>query len=425
MKRIKTYKSGLRLIVDTNLKNTVSFKFVVNTGSYHEEESEFGFAHFMEHLMFKSSKKLSHEEFLEKFNFYGTTASASTGAYLTQFYFSCLKENFENLLELYSQVIEDGEINPELFEKEKQVIIEEMHTREANHGRFLDYAMDEVYYKNTPLSHRILGYEEGIKNATLEAVNNFKSKHYKGNNVIITIAGGISFSKAEKLLKKYYKSYFEGNAKPTERVYFANEQQIAKPTLVVERDIPQGIVFIKFKSVERGHRLEFAQNLYNKILGYSLGSRLSKEIRERLGFVYAINSAYSYFFEAGDFFIEMAIQPKNIKEALQATRKVLKDVAENGVTDDELQAAKNIVRTNIAHDSEKYTNSGKNSKNYWELYFNKKQKTNKQILKGVKSITKEQVQEFAKLINDSAEFLVAGIGHNINEEDLKAFYENK
>ncbi len=124
--KIKTYKNGLRLVLEKNDKNVIGLNILFNVGSQNESEKEFGYSHFIEHLVFKGTKKRTAEQLSDELTMLGADFNACTSRTLTRFNFKCLAENFEKCFEIYADMLINAEFRDDDINKERNVVIEEM-----------------------------------------------------------------------------------------------------------------------------------------------------------------------------------------------------------------------------------------------------------------------------------------------------------
>ena len=124
--RQKTYKNGLRLVAMKTASKVVAINVLFNVGSQNETYEQEGYAHFIEHLMFKGSERFSAEELMDRFTFLGSDYNAYTTRTVTRYTFKCLKENFEDCFKIYADMFVSAKFDSAEIDKERSVVIEEM-----------------------------------------------------------------------------------------------------------------------------------------------------------------------------------------------------------------------------------------------------------------------------------------------------------
>ena len=419
MVNVKTYKNGLRLCHEKNDKNVVAVNILFNVGSCNESEDEQGYSHFIEHLMFKSSEKYSTLEIMDKLSYYGADFNAYTSRTVTRYIFKCLKENFEPCFEIYSNMLIHPKFEESEMDKERGVVIEEMKKCDDDPVEVLYRTVMQNYYTDNSYAHDELGTEEIISNVSREQLLKYKNEHYTADNCVISVAGNIEFDEIDSIVEKYFVSEFETEGKP----YKVNADEIvpniSKKYDVVERDDNQVNVCVHIKSLTALDEKKYISDIYTSILGNSQNSRLYKIIREELGLVYTVYAFSDMVASTGGIFIILGTRPKNVKKAIFEIKRIITELAEFGVTKEELERVKNLKKSLIEFGSE--TNSDIAESNGSMLHLFEKCKTIEERKQKIDSVTKEDVNAFAKVIASEDVFNIVAVGKGVDLNDLKQF----
>ena len=415
----KTYSNGLRLILEKNNKNVIASNIAFIVGSGNETDEQAGYSHFIEHLLFKSSSKFKTEEIMDKLTMLGADFNAYTSRTNTRFVFKCLAENFEKCFEIYSDMVLHPRFLDEEIDKERNVVIEEMKKYEDDPSDVMLEAVYRSYYDGTSLAHDVLGTEEIISSVTREQLLEYKSKHYKAENAIISVAGNIEFEKLDEIVTKYFASDFNYEALPSEVDFTLIKPTIKEKYKIIERDDAQANVCLHIRGVGYKDKKKNVQSLYSSILGNSQNSRLYKKIREELGFVYSIYAYSEITATHGDLFIVFGTRPKNVKDAIFEIKKIINELAENGVTEEELDCAKNLKKSVVEYSSE--TNTDRAETNASFVYLEGKHVSINARKTRFEKVTLEDVNKFAKKIANEKLFNIVAVGKNLNIEDLKQY----
>lgn len=415
----KTYENGLRLILEKNNKNVIASNIMFFVGSSNETEKEEGYSHFIEHLVFKSSNKFTTEEIMDKLTLYGADFNAYTSKTSTRFIFKCIAENFENCFEIYSDMLLHPKFLPEEMDKERNVVIEEMKKYEDDPSEVMYQKTVQNYFEGTSLAHDILGTEEIISNVTREQLLEYKSRFYKSENAIISVAGNIDFEELDRIVTKYFSSDFNYVATPKMIDFSPVSIKIKQKYNIVARDDSQANVCILIKSVAYSSRQKYIASLYTSILGNSQNSRLYKTIREEMGLVYTIYAYQDTQAKNGEIFIAFGTRPKNVQQAIFEIRRIVDEIAERGITEEELLRAKNWKKSCIEFSSE--TNQDLAEANGSFMLYENKHISVSQRKSKYDSVKVEDINKFAKKIASEKTFNVVGVGKNLNINDLKQF----
>ncbi len=415
----KTYTNGLRLILEKNNKNVIASNILFNVGSNFENKTEEGFSHFIEHLVFKSSEKFSTEEIMDKLTFYGADFNAYTSKNLTRFIFKCLKENFEKCFEIYSDMLINSKFLSDEIDRERDVVIEEIKKYEDDPVEVMLQKISSNYFSGTTFAHDVLGNEDIISNVSRDELLNYKKKFYNSENAIISVAGNIDFEELDKIVTKYFASEFNYNAKSIETNFNEVKLNNFEKYAVVNRDDSQVNVCIHIKGVTYKSKLKFVADLYSTLLGGSSNSKLYKKIREELGLVYTIYSYPEIEARNGEFYIVFGTRAKNVKLAISEVKKIINYMAENLVTEDELNAAKNWKKSYLEFVSE--TNAETAEINGNLIHFNGKHSKLSARQKQYDKVSVDDIKKFAKKIANENTYNVVAVGKNIEISDLKQF----
>lgn len=415
----KTYKSGLRLVVETNDNPICSFTQKTIVGSSDETFEEEGLAHFTEHLMFKSTEKRTSLELNSDMERLGVLTNAYTTKRETVYYFVATEDNFTDALEIFSDMLQNGIYAESDVNTERGVVVQEINMYDDDSDAVLEDAIDSVYFSGTGYEHPVLGRRELIENTTIDALKAFKSKHYTPDKIILSIVSGLSFEAVEGLIKKYFPKYFEGERIPYDRPKDLMQITIKRPYFVVDKDDTQVRVNAMIKAVDVNDKYYLPQMLYSVILGGGMSSRLFTNIRDRLGLVYSIGSTARSYKQFAFLGVSLGTTKEHLNLALTEIDKEFNHLADNGITEDELIKAKNLVKNIRVFGNEKVSS---------KCLFNAKIMADevtypdyKDYKKAIDSVTVGQVNEYAKLINEQKDFTICAIGKDVTEDELKGF----
>lgn len=419
MLKIKTLKNGMQLVVDENNSPITSFGLLVKVGSFNENKDEEGVSHFIEHLMFKSTKNNSVEEIATKTAFLGTEANAYTSNTHTLYHFKSLTENFEKSLEIYADMLQNGIFNPREVNSEREVVLEEMSRAMDNPISVLFDKTNEALYSGTCYAHPVLGNEEVIKNISIEKIKNYIAKHYTPNNMVVSVSGGITMEQAEELIIKYFPNYFkeEHGVKQIDRTPV--DIVVGDKYIVSFKDDNQVNIMVSIKGKNMFDKDHYIQTLYATILGGDMSSRLFLTLREKMGLAYSVSAFADAEINFGTVRMYIGTSKDKVSKALIGMRKIMLDMAKNGATELELQKAKNQIKAELMFGNE----TGENimMSNATKLSTKGEILSNIELLDKIDSITVEDINRFAKEIFIQNEFVVCAVGKDIKKEDLRVF----
>jgi len=347
MYKIKKLKNGLRLILSP-LQETkaVTVLILVGVGSRNESKNINGVSHFIEHMMFKGTKKRPTSlDITKELDGVGANFNAFTSKDHTGYYVKVSADKIQLAFDLLSDMILNSKFDPEELKKERGVIVEEINMYDDNPIFFISHVFEETLFGNHPLGWLISGPKEVIKKVTRKQIINYKDSFYRPNNMIVTVAGNIKEKEVVKLTDKYFVSKLA-----------KKKIKSAKPVRISQTK-PR--VNLKFKETEQVHlalgfpgysyfnKNYYALSLMTIILGGNMSSRLVTEIREKQGLAYYIKADISPYKEIGTFMIQAGLDKTRIEPAIKIILNELKKMKAKGVTANELKSAKEYLKGKI------------------------------------------------------------------------------
>ncbi|MDY2696227.1 MAG: pitrilysin family protein [Eubacteriales bacterium] len=417
--KIKQYKSGLRLVLNNkDDSEIISFRIFVNVASKDETKEEYGIAHFLEHMFFKSTKEHSYQELANYFDELGTQKNAYTGTYNTCYYFKCLKNVYEQSMQLFSEMFFNCTYNKNEIENEKQVILEEykMGNDDVQKKCILN-AYNSLFY-GTPLEHDVIGTPKHIKSFTADMLKNFKQKHYLPHKIVISVSGNVTIKEVETLLKKYFAQLFEGSYNEKYKKADFIEVNPKNKFILQNKDNEQSIVYILTDLGQKTNKQMYAYDLLFAILGYGMSSKFYNIIRGEKALVYYIDADTSSV--GSNNFAEIMFATSNDKVciALTSVLNILQDCKNGNITNEELEKSKNKYIAGMIYSNE--TNGGISLRNGSDLINDNKIETQNQIVQDIRAVTLKQVIACAKEFYGQQNYVVSAIG-KCNKKDLHCY----
>lgn len=419
MVKSKIYDSGLTLVVEQVSGKSIAFTQMVRVGSQDEQVDEYGLAHFTEHFMFKSTDSRTTAEINEELEFLGCDVNASTTKERTMYFFKSIYENFEKALEIFSDMLQNGIYREDEIDAERGVVVQEINMYADDSDDIVYESTSETFFKGTKFAHPILGTIDIIQNTPVSKLKSFKEKHYIPQNIVISIVGDISFEQAEMHIQKYFPKYFEGKALANQFDKNPLDINIENKYVIVDKDDTQVRLRITIKGVNSYDADYFTQFIYGIILGGGVTSRLYQRIREELGLAYAIYAMGGATSHIGkiDFFV--GTTNDNLRVVIQEICSILTDMATNGVTQRELDKARNMVKSSFIFREENI--ASKSTKNAQDMLVWGYSYDVDEYLKSIDQVTVQDINNFAKRIYNEQDYVVCVVGKDINIEDLKLF----
>jgi len=355
-------KSGMKLVcIPDDDATVISMGIYIRVGSLDENEHELGVAHFLEHMVFKGTKKYKGNKLIERLDNLGTMYNAATSYEYTNYYIHGLPQFQNELIEMLLDMYFEPEIPPSTVENEKKVILEEYKMR--NDSKSLKIYMNLLNLvtkeKNKLYGRPVIGNQNSIKNITIDDLVRFREKYHDHTKTTITISGKFNEDKMktliEKIINNNYDDKFGTFIKYNGLRKIDQKNYITDLILTTQKPrLSNRYFFQMIEGQQTNISLNFPcwksftkNNIYLNILSVVLANRLYKIIRTDYGLVYNVDTNTVIFDTFGLFSIVMGVDPKNIYSAIKLTINELINIYKNGITNEELLKVKNINMTSM------------------------------------------------------------------------------
>jgi predicted Zn-dependent peptidase len=336
-------KNGIRLIVAPQ-KETGAFSIFVffKVGSRYETQNISGISHYIEHLMFKGTKKRPTAEILSKeLDAYGAEYNAFTDKEYTGYFIKINAEKREKAMELVSDMVYGSKFDEEELNRERNVIIEEIHMYRDNPMMHIGDMIELEIFGDTPLGWFVGGDEKSMEKIGRKEIMAYYKEHYIPSNTVVVMSGNMEGADAVKLAEKYFgKQKAVGQA--TEYPRFAGK--FSKKISLEYKDTGQFQIALAFPCVRYKDKETPAVNLLANILGGTMSSRLFIQVRERKGLAYFVRAENSPYADTGAFVIRAGLNKENLPLAIKTILAELKKIKQKGVMAKELACAKDNIK---------------------------------------------------------------------------------
>lgn len=341
-----TLKNGMTAILVPQKGATSMTIFVMTkVGSRYETEQINGASHFIEHLMFKGTKKRPTTEILTRtLDQYGAEYNAFTGKDLTAYYIKMDAAKTELAIDLLHDMLFRSTYAQKEIDRERGVIIEEINMYEDNPRMHLDDLLEEALFPHSTLGWNIAGPREVIRKVSREALVTYRDSYYIPERMTVVVAGKI-VPGVMKLLQKTFGSVRSPKKREDKEFSpFQPPERLVGAVKVQNKQTEQVQLALAFHGLPLGDADLPAATLLGTILGGSMSSRLFIQIRERRGLCYSIRASHDPLEDTGVFSISAGLDKKRVDEAVQAILKELKAITKKLVTPEELRRAKDHIR---------------------------------------------------------------------------------
>lgn len=346
-----TLSNGIRLVHHTIPGIVAHCGLVINAGSRDENEDEHGIAHFIEHMLFKGTKKRKAYYILSRLEDVGGELNAYTTKEETAIHASFLKDDYERTIELISDIAFNSVFPEKEIEKEKDVVIEEINSYLDNPGELIFDDFEELIFAGQTIGHNILGTTEIVKSFKQNTISDFISRHYNTDQMVFCSVGNISNEKIELLFTRYFSS-----VPRNQKTSASLPSWTYKPSTVTKKkDTYQNHCIIGNIAYNLKDERRPGMFLLNNILGgQGLNSRLNLSLREKKGLAYNIESSYNPYCDTGAFTIYFGTDNNLLEKSIKVVMSELDMLRTKKLGIVQLSKAKNQIKGYLARGYENH-----------------------------------------------------------------------
>ena len=317
----------------------------INVGSVSETPKLNGISHFLEHILFKGTKNYGPDEIDNVVESRGGLMNAGTSKDYTNYHITLPAEHAETAFKVISDMVFFASFITDEIEKEKPVVVQEIQRKYDNPTYDMWKEAMELLYAGTPYAMEIIGTEENVLSFTPENLKNYYRSHYHPENITLVAVGDLPLER----VKEYAEKYFSHKPEVTANKGYKN---VWKPTLKepifrsFEREVAQDYILVGWQ-VPAVAKDAPVYEVLSEVLSGGDFSLLNQELKYKKAVVVAVSSGEMLYKYAGAYMVHMVANPGEAELATAALKEALKQVMEDGVSEDELRKAKNrlISRT--------------------------------------------------------------------------------
>lgn len=336
--------NGVRVVTESHpFTRAVSIGIFVESGTRHEDERRAGVTHFLEHLVFKGTKKRSAFDLAKVLEAVGGDLNAYTTREYTCFHAASLKEHVNLSLDVLSDLATNATLTSEDFETERQVILQELRMSKENLEESILDEFLEKSFAGHDLGIPILGTETSLARLTRAHVVEHYRSVFRGPNLIVSVAGPVEHDHVvdyiERTLGRLNRRPHRQRQRPRPKIKRLDEF-LARPGAQVHLLV--GLPSCSYKSGRR-----FESFVVNEVLGGGVTSRLYQKIREERGLVYAVHSFLQSFVDTGLLLVYAGASAKSAPAVLGGIRREIERLSRSGLRTRELQMFKTQIKGQI------------------------------------------------------------------------------
>ncbi len=347
--KIEQYKlkNGVR-VVEIPMEGVESSlaMVMVRTGSRNEIDGQLGISHVLEHMLFKGTEKYPTPQVLAGVvDAMGAEFNAFTSKEYTAYYIRSSSENLKKALEVLGEMVVRSRLEAGALEREKGVIIEEINMYEDRPMERAEEEFENLMFAGSNLGRLIIGSRETVRRVTAESLRRYKEEWYRGENVVLVLAGNLSKLKTQsaKLVEESFGGLEEGKLREfVDEVRYGEERE-----KVIEKGTEQTHFVIGVPGLVVDDEKRYAEAVLRVVLGGNMSSRLFTEIREKRGLAYYVGAMVEHFYDGGYFGVRAGVRKDKFEEAVKVVKEQMRLVGQD-LKEEEVEKAKSYLRGKMA-----------------------------------------------------------------------------
>jgi len=395
------HSSGLRIVTEeVPSVRSAAVGIWVNVGSRDEAPATAGASHFLEHLLFKGTTSRTALDISSSIESVGGEMNAFTSKEYTCFYARVIDTDLPMAIDVVSDLITSSIVTALDVDAERKVVLEEIAMRDDDPSDLVHDLFSDTYYGDTQIGRPILGTVESIKGMSRNTVFNYYKKKYLPQDLVVAVAGNVKHKRVVAMVEQALSrdNFLDVMAAPVIRPNIPIKNTKQQSVGLLYKKSEQAHMFYGMEGVARADDRRFAMGVLSAALGGGMSSRLFQEIREKRGLAYSVYAYAQQFAGSGVLGFYAGCNPTKAIEVVEIIRSVLSDVADNGMTHEEIERAKGAVRGSLVLSQEdtgsRMSRIGKNEIVYGQVMdFD-------DILKAISRVSAQDIHEIA------SEFLV-------------------
>ncbi len=341
-----TLQNGLRLLT-THIPGmrSASIAFFFAVGSRYESDAQAGVSHFIEHMLFKGSRRYPTARAIsEAIEGVGGNFNGSTGKELTSYTARVPGEYLPVVLQVLADMIRNPLFDPIEIEKERNVIIEELSSTQDDPQEWVNLLADEAMWPGLPLGRDDAGSIASVATLSRQQMLTYLDTYYRPNSLVISIAGNIDHTQVIQLTESLFNDW-EARDQPSWNECLPPRN--APPVHMIKKATEQTNICLATLGTAYASPDYYSLLLINALLGDGMSSRLFQSIREEQGLAYDIGSYFNSYYETGSLVVSAGVDPSHTEETIRAILVELRQLCAEPVPTEELERIKAYVRGGI------------------------------------------------------------------------------
>ena len=383
----------------------------VRKGSRHETPELNGICHFIEHAVFKGTRRRTARDIAVETDRLGGNLDAYTTHEMTGFTTKVADTALSQAIDLLADLVAHPRFEQEDLEREQKVILEEMKMVEDTPDELLGELFNAAYFPNQSLGRPIEGTRETVPTFDHKTTVGFHAREFSYSNLVVAAAGNVEHARLVELVGAAFDGCESGVATRLQGVG-PGKPRPAAPILIEQKsELEQAHLVLATPWPDALSENRYAASLLASVIGGGTSSRLWQQIREERGLAYSVGAAGSSFSDVGVFNIYAGTSPEYLDQVLELSLAELRETVRNSVTDEELRIAKDQAISSILLGLE--SSSARAGTLARQEIIHGRRISPDEVIEKIRNITLDEVQEIARTYFKS-EMLALGALGNLN-----------
>ncbi len=338
---------GLRVVTEAMPGvRSATLGFWLGVGSRDETPTLSGASHFLEHLLFKGTRRRTALDISTALDAVGGELNAFTSKEYTCYHARVIDQDLPMALDVVADMVSSSLLAAAEVEAERDVILDEIAMHDDDPDDVVHNLFQERLWEGTPLGRPVIGSAESIASLNRRQVWGYYRRRYRAGNTVVAVAGNIDHAKVVRHVRRALQhSDFLSDADAQPRPLRPNGRvPTTAGTVVRRRSTEQATFVLGVPAIPRNDLRRYALGVLNAVVGGGPSSRLFQEVRERRGLAYSVYSYIGHYADTGMFGVGAGCLPDKVDTVLEICREELARVAEHGVTKEELDLGKGQVK---------------------------------------------------------------------------------
>jgi len=392
--------NGIRVVSEqVSHVRSIAVGVWVDVGSRDEDISNNGISHFLEHMVFKGTRRYSANQIARSLEAFGGYLNAFTTKEHTCFYARILDDQLPRAMYILSDLIQHPTLDRKEMEKEKTVILEELKNIEDDPDDLIHEYFDRNLYHKHPLGFPIIGRAENIRGFNKSALLTYIRRFYTPDRLVVSAVGNFRHDDLVALVQKHFKMQY---GKPVASGRVASPRNMKPKTELFHKPINQAHVCYGTLGYSVKSSYRYPLLVLNTVLGEGMSSRLFQNIREKYGFAYSVYSFLSLMSDTGNFGVYIGTDPSKVDKSVDLIRREIDKLRSGKIGAEEIRRAKAQLKGTTMLGMESMSNrmmrlgSG-------ELYFQEFVSLD-QVLRRIDAVTPDDIGAVAKKLMNHENF---------------------